>query len=504
MKNQRKIGTLLSYLLMGVNILTSLIYTPVMLRILGQNEYGLYQLSYSIVSYLSILNLGFTSSYMRFYSRLKVKDDIEEIAKLNGMYMSIFLIISAICVVAGAAMICNIEKFFSTGLTVAETEKSKVLLAFMVFNMALSFPLGGFSSILNAHEEFFVQRGISVIVKLLNPFLTLPLLLLGYGSVGMVFITTVLTVGDFIAESLFCIKKLNVKFIFWSFDFKKFSNLGKFTFWIFLMNIAGQINMNLDKYLLGRMLGTAAVAVYSVGSTMYSMYQYPASILAGIFSPLINMLVAENRDKEVSDLFVRVGRIQYFTLMLVLTGFTIFGQEFIYLWSGSDYNESYWIALLLMYSATIPFTQNLGVEIQTAKNMHQMRSVVYFIIAILNVCISIPLISHIGATGAALGTAVSLILGNTIFMNIYYHIRIKIDIIDYWKNIGRITLPMILPFGLGLIYTRFFSITFSWPHLAICIVVYSAVYSLAVWLLALNPYEKNLVINIMEKIAKRI
>ena len=56
--NQRKAGVILSYAGEIVKILVNLIYTPIMLRLLGQSEYGLYQLVYSVVSYLSLLSLG--------------------------------------------------------------------------------------------------------------------------------------------------------------------------------------------------------------------------------------------------------------------------------------------------------------------------------------------------------------------------------------------------------------------------------------------------------------
>ena len=63
--NQLKAGVLLSYLSVGIGALVSIIYTPIMLRLLGQSEYGLYTLAGSVVSYLSILNFGLSSSYIR-------------------------------------------------------------------------------------------------------------------------------------------------------------------------------------------------------------------------------------------------------------------------------------------------------------------------------------------------------------------------------------------------------------------------------------------------------
>ena len=79
------------------------------------------------------------------------------------------------------------------------------------------------------------------------------------------------------------------------------------------------------------------------------------------------------------------------------------------------------IRLINPKDVTVPLIQNLGIEIQRAKNMHKARSAVYLFIAIANVFVSIPLIKLMGPAGAALGTAISLFAGNIIFMNWHYH-----------------------------------------------------------------------------------
>lgn len=71
--NQLKIGIVLSYVSTGINMLIQLLYTPVMIHLLGQSEYGLYTLVGSFVSYLSLFSLGFTGAYLRFYSKKKAQ-----------------------------------------------------------------------------------------------------------------------------------------------------------------------------------------------------------------------------------------------------------------------------------------------------------------------------------------------------------------------------------------------------------------------------------------------
>ena len=52
------------------------------------------------------------------------------------------------------------------------------------------------------------------------------------------------------------------------------------------------------------------------------------------------------------------------------------------MWGGKGYEDSYYVALWLIIPVTVPLIQNLGIEIQRAKNKHQARAVVYFFIAI--------------------------------------------------------------------------------------------------------------------------
>lgn len=63
--------------------------------------------------------------------------------------------------------------------------------------------------------------------------------------------------------------------------------------------------------------------------------------------------------------------------------------------------------------------------------MHKFRSILYVIIACFNIGISIPLSNYYGGIGAAIGTAISLIIGNIIIMNIYYHYKVHLNIIKF-------------------------------------------------------------------------
>ncbi len=499
--NQRKVGVILSYLSQAIQVLSGLIYTPIMLRLLGQSEYGLYQLVYSVVSYLSLLSFGFSASYMRFYARARDKED--EVSRLNGMFMVIFLIIAGVCVLCGGVMLANIEVIFADGLSSAEYSTTRILMALMVFNLALTFPNSVFDAFTSAHEQFFFQKLLVCLQNILNPFLALPLLLMGYGSVGMVCVTTFLTIAKLVVNVWFSLKRLHIHFIFRGFRFGLLKEMWVFTFFIFLNQIIDQVNWSVDKFLLGRLAGTTAVAVYGLGGQVNTMYLQFSTAISNVFVPKVNKIVATSDDnEELTKLFTKIGRIQFLVLGIIFTGFIFFGKPFMNFWGGEGYSDSYYVTLWLILPVSVPLIQNLGIEIQRAKNKHQVRSIVYFFIAIANIFITIPLINVWGTIGASIGTAISLFIGNILFMNWYYHNRIGIDIWYFWKNIANFIPALIIPCIVGTVIKIFIPMN-NFLVMCVWIIVYAVVYCLSMYFIGMNDSEKQMVMRPIKKIIKR-
>lgn len=135
--------------------------------------------------------------------------------------------------------------------------------------------------------------------------------------------------------------------------------------------------------------------------------------------------------------------------------------------------------------------QNLGIEIQRAKNIHQFRSIIYAVMAGVNLALSIVLCQIFGAVGSAIGTAISLVLANGIIMNVYYQKKCNIDIIYFWKEISKFVPGLLLPVGVGICMNQFIVIDGVISFL-IPVAVYSLVYFGSMWFFSMNAYEKNL------------
>lgn len=506
LKNQLKAGVILSYISTGLNMLIQLFYTPVMIRLLGQSEYGLYTLVGSVVSYLSLFSLGFTGAYLRFYSQRKAKNDIDGIAQLNGMFLTLFLAMSVMAFLCGMVLVQFPRQLFGANLTESELSTAQILMAILVVNIALTFPSGLLDSIVSAREKFLFQRIVTLVGVLCNPLLALPLLLMGFGSVAVVSVTTFITILKLVVNVFYCLKILHIQFFFQGFDFHILKEIAEFSFFLFLNMIIDQINWSVDKFILGRVSGTSAVAVYGVGAQINSLVITFSTAISSVFAPRVNCIAAENsenRNQKFTELFTRVGRVQYLILMLILSGFVVFGKFFITdIYATQEYAQAYPVALLLVVPAFIPLIQNLGIEIQRSVNKHKIRSLVYFMMALLNVFISIPLAKEFGPIGSALGTAIGLIIANGIVMNIYYQKGIGMDMRYFWRSIVSLSKGMIIPTLFGCWIMR--SITFdNYIFYLAMIILYSAIYGLSMWFLGMNNEEKALVIQPIQKLIRR-
>lgn len=492
--NQRKAGAGLTYIHMGIGFLVSLAFTPIMLRLLGQSEYGLYNLVASVVAYLGILNFGFGSAYVRYFSRYESQGDEEKIAKLNGMFLLLFSFLGLLALVAGLILAQFSDLLFGAKLQAGEGVRAHWLMVILVINLAFSFPSIVFTSHITARERFVFQGLVQLVKTLTSPFLILLALLLGYGSIGMALAVSLVNLVVELVFAGYCLGRLKMTFAFRGLDRGLMREITVFSSYIFINMVIDQVNWNVDKFIIGRIRGTAPVAIYGVAATLHTTYQQVSMAISNVFVPRVHQIVASpGEDKEeLTRLFTRIGRLQFMILGFAASVLIFFGKPFLLKWAGRAYGESYYVALLLILPVTIPLIQTLGIEIQRAKNMHQFRSWAYLFMALGNLLISIPLTVRFGPVGAAAGTGLSMILGNGLIMNLYNHFKLGLDMGYFWKAIGRFIPALILPILSGILMVRFVDLN-QLPLLIGMGLLYMVIFTLSFWFFGMNAYEKDLV-----------
>lgn len=490
--NQRKTGVVLSYIIIGLNNVLGLIYTPYMLRMMGQSEYGLYSLASSIIIYLSIFDLGFGHTIVRYTARLKAEGKIEEQYAMFGMFVIVYSIISMIALITGLVLYFNLGSFFGNTFTVEELHKVHTIILLMLFNLSFTFLFSIFGSIISAYEDFIFLRVVNIVRIILNTLTMVVMLEMGYRAIGMAVVATIFNVITLLLNLWYCIYRIKIKIYFRKFEWRFFKELSVFSFYIFLIMIMDRIYMNSGQFVLGSFEGTASVAVFTIAIQFQTMFVSFSTAISSVFLPKVTeMTTKENSNKDISDLFIRTGRLQYIIISFILIGFIVFGRQFISLWAGSGYEGVYIITLLLFLSISVSLIQNLGNTILRARNQMKVQSLIYVAIAGLSLLLQVLLAKRFGGLGCAIAIAIPMILGHVVIMNIYYAKKQGLDIAAFWRNIIQMSIAPCLLGVVSFLVVRHVYLG-SIPMLTLCILIFSLVYIFIFWKISMNQYERDL------------
>ena len=272
-KNQLRLGAVLSYLNMAIGSLIPMFYTPVMLQLLGQDEYGLYKLAGSVTSYLSLISFGIGSAVVRYFTKYIAEGDKEGEENIFGLFNIIFSIIAAIAVVAGLIISFNLNLIYSNSLSQSQLFEMQILVIVLTLNIAISFLCSPQNAAVTSHEKFIFLQVINILTTVVTPVANLIALFLGFKSIGLTVSSLILNIIIRIVYTLYVRRILDLK--------PRYNNLPKnlikeillFSFWIFVANIVDQLYATTDTVIIGAVpvLATVGVAIYNIGATFNNM-----------------------------------------------------------------------------------------------------------------------------------------------------------------------------------------------------------------------------------------
>lgn len=505
-KNQLRLGAILSYINMAIGSLIPMFYTPVMLQLLGQDEYGLYKLASSVTSYLSLISFGIGSAVVRYFTKYIAEGDKEGEENIFGLFNIIFSIIAAIAVVAGVIISLNLNLIYSNSLNQSQLFKMQILVIVLTFNTALSFLCSPQNAAVTSHEKFIFLQIINILTTVVIPVANLIVLFLGFKSIGLVVSSLIINIIVRIAYAFYVRHVLQLK--------ARYNNLPKnlikeillFSFWIFVANIVNQLYSTTDTIIIGAIpaLATVGVAVYNIGVTFNNMMTNFSVGLLSVLTPKVNKMVFSNSsNSELTDLMIRIGRLQCYIVSLVCTGFIAFGRQFIQLWAGTGYEDAYWIALFTMIPSCVPLIQNVAMNVIVAQNKHRFRSLTYLCIAIINVLGTVLCVNQFGIIGAAFVTGLASVVGPGFVMNWYYWRKIHLEIPRFWKSVINVFIGPIIMCAITLLISQFVDFTNIYL-LLLGIIIYVVVFFAFNWLAVMNDYEKDIVRVPMKKVINKI
>jgi len=502
--NQLKAGIILSYLLILLNTIIGIFLTPFMLKSLGQSQFGLYQLIGAFVGYMTILDFGLGNAVTRYVAQYRQQQDKKSESNFLAMTLIMYCIISFSAVIVGIILYFNLGNIFANTLTHQEMSQAKTMFIILLINLVITLPGNIFNATINAYEKFVFNRGFTLFRLLLRVLLLILLLKMGFNAISIVILDTAINIVTIIVNIYVCKKYLIVKVKLFKFDKKLIDEVFKYSIFIFLNMIFDQLIWRVPSTIIGIKISTVAVAIFSVGMQFSGLFMQFSSAISGVFLPKVTkMVTAGESNKVLTDFMIKAGRLQGIILLYIYIAFLILGKQFILLWVGDGYKEAWITALMVMSGLLIPLIENSGLSILQAMKKHQFYVIIYLIICTFNIITTIFIIDYTGITGAAMMTMLGFFLGHGIFINWYYHNKIGLNMIRFFKEVFKGILPVSIISGVIMYYITIYIKINSWVMFLISGIIFTLIYFTNMWIFGANQYEKNLILQPIRRIFVR-
>ncbi len=484
-----KIGAIISYVAIAINIVAMLFYTPWMKNQIGISDYGLYTLANSFIA-IFLLDFGLGSTISRFIAKYRAEDQVEKANALLGIVYKLYLLIDL-----AVFLILFILFFFVSdiyvGLTNEEVDKFKILYVIVGFFSLISFPFSTLSGILNAYEQFIIVKVCDLFQKLFSILLVVFALLNHWGVIALICSNAISGIITIVIR-LFFVRRIGIKVCWSAKDRDLLKEIFAFSIWSFIMGIAQRLTYNIAPTILGIVSNSANIALYSPASSIAGYFYTFALAINGLFLPSISRKIANNQIDELFNLLLKVGRFQVVVIGLLYVGFWVVGKEFMTLWMGDEFLPSYYCVLLLAFPTIIEYSQQIASTTMIATNRVKYSALCYLGTSLLNVIIS-PILSYFfGVYGVSLAILISSIV-NIIIMNIIYCKVLKLNMLLFYK---KCYLPALIPIIGGIILSLYITSLFpltGWLGLIINAIITACLFFILVFIFYIKKEEKRLI-----------
>lgn len=490
-KNQVKFGALLSYLLIVINSFYGLVIAPFVLGTIGDSEYGVYKTIASMTASVAVLEFGLSGTLQRYLAKYRALKDEKSGYNFSAMCMIQALILILLMGVVGVVLYFMLESMYGESFSAEELHRAKQIFVVLILYVMLHLFENVFFGIITGYNQFIFSNSLKVfalLTKIGLYFIVLPIV---RNSLAIVSISLLIEIITIVVEYLYVKMRLRHRIVLYKWDGAVFKESFVYTGLLFIQSIIIQFNGNIDNMVIGAVIGTTAVTVYSFSIQMFNMYETCATSVSSVVLPSVTKKIYEGATpRELEEYIVKFGRVQWAVLGAALGGFVCFGREFFALWLGDGFEDCYPLSLILIVPITFPLIVNVCLAILKAKNLLVFRTIALAYSALLNALLTFIGTRIWGYWAAATGTAVATVIGSIISLNIYYQIKLKINVFKlYLKILRGTTLCIAAACGAGLFLNDWIAPT-GWFYFAVKAAAFIVVYAAGMFLFGLNKDEK--------------
>ncbi len=427
-----------------VKIAITFVMSPLIVKALGNYDYGIWEMVFAVVGYMGILDLGLTPAIIRYVARHQALEDRTELNRIYSSAMAFMFPVgfAMALVVVGIAFFA--PQIIIKGATDASQSKYFIFMLIVAAQTFVDFIGSLFDSFLEGFQKYKLRNYTTVFMSVAGAIVIYPLLKNGG---GLLTIAVANAVGYTVKYSFYGVMLASSRF--GSFRFRlsdcSFATLkGMFSFGVnnLIYSISLRISTVTDSLVIGAFLGPAVVTLYIIPYNFISQARTLIWALSRNFMPLFSELDALGHAEAAQKLFFQASRIMVGIIMPLVIGIVMLGPAFLHHWMGAEYaREGRYVLYIIALAYGIQWLNPLANRMLTGYGLHGIMAKIGIISSFCNLAFSLILVQFIGKEGVALGTLLPVLF----FEPLYLYKVCKILETGLWWYARQVLIPLLLP-----------------------------------------------------------
>lgn len=399
-------GTITSLFQYAFIMALQFLLAPIVLRVAGQEVLGGYSFLMQIISWAALTDLGFGVAIGRFLAQaIGIDDQRQRFRKIfitgRTFYLASNFTFAGLILIIAWTVNSLMPMSDSVG---KEAQWSLVLLAIWA---AIRTPISLYNDALTATQNIAAVNIIVAIGAALRLLLSLGLVMLGGGLIGLILANIIAEAVTFIGGYAWYRRLYPGDRFGWGIlDRTLFREMFEFGITYMVMIVAGRLSANTDSLIVGYLYGAAAVSIYYTSQIPGTMLYQLIWKLTDNSAPALNELYARRALTQLTNAYLRLLRYSLLLVIPLSIGLIGFNRCAITVWIGQAQYAGDVLTLALAAFAITQVIIHLNAIVLVAYGDIRIMSIFGLCGGIVKVLLAIWLGHAMGLQGVMIANAI--------------------------------------------------------------------------------------------------
>ncbi len=388
-----------------LTIVLGFVSRRVFVECLSKEYLGISTAFTSILSVLSLAELGVGSAIIYSLYKPIATHDNEKIKSLMKLYQRVYVAVGTLILVVGAGLTPFLGSFVKD---MPQIKGVQLIYLLLVVQQASQYFFSYKINFLSATQQGHIVQKFNMATTVVQISMQIAVLLVFKDYYSYLVIGVLCP----FAKNVFASVKVDRMYPFLREKAQKLEKseaqkIGENVGSIFIYKICQKLSTTIDTVLISKMMGVIEVAIYSNYHLIISYADMLFINVFGAITPSIGNLMTQDDVQKKREFFSALQLIYYWVGTYLAVGLIVLFNPFIELWLGADYLFPQSIVIVLVTSITLTNFQRPCSLVRDSNGLFKYGKLRPLFMSIINIVTAIILVKLMGTIGVVLGTCIA-------------------------------------------------------------------------------------------------